>query len=147
MSITIEQRLREMELVSDMLMVAMAEDDGESDEVKEEYGRKVDEKLADLREQLEEARRKEDKPLIGSPAGLPTPRDTTDVPERRDQVAESDDLDGKRAEELLSTLTSSQEQASIARTFLAHHSVLTNKAGYNAGSRDRISPDQDGSIQ
>lgn len=59
MSITIEQRLREMELVHQMLRVAMAEDGNDNDEVKEEYGRKVDESLASLRVRLEEARRNE----------------------------------------------------------------------------------------
>lgn len=59
MSVTIEQRLREMELVHRMLHIAMAEDGGEDDEVKEEYGRKVDESLASLRTKLEEARRSE----------------------------------------------------------------------------------------
>lgn len=59
MSVTIEQRLREMELVHQMIHVAMAEDGDESDEVKEEYGRKVDESLASLRTKLEEARRNE----------------------------------------------------------------------------------------
>ena len=69
MSVTIEQRLQEMELVNEMLKIAMAEDGAESDEVKEEYGRKVDETLADLREQLEEARRKEGKPPLSSTEG------------------------------------------------------------------------------
>lgn len=59
MSVTIEQRLREMELVHQMLHVAMAEDGHESDEVKEEYGKRVDESLASLRTKLEEARRNE----------------------------------------------------------------------------------------
>ena len=59
MSVTIEQRLREMELVHQMIHIAMAEDGDESDEAKEEYGRKVDESLASLRIRLEEARRNE----------------------------------------------------------------------------------------
>lgn len=59
MSVTIEQRLKEMELVHEMLRVAMAEDGEDEDEVKEEYGRKVDESLASLRVRLEEARRNE----------------------------------------------------------------------------------------
>lgn len=59
MSVTIEQRLREMELVHQMIHAAMAEDGDESDEAKEEYGRKVDESLASLRTKLEEARRNE----------------------------------------------------------------------------------------
>lgn len=61
MSVTIEQRLREMQLVSDMLQAAMAEDGDEDDEVKEEYGKKMDETLASLRVKLEEAKRNEGK--------------------------------------------------------------------------------------
>lgn len=48
-----------MELVHQMLQVAMAEDGDESDEVKEEYGKRVDESLASLRTKLQEARRNE----------------------------------------------------------------------------------------
>ena len=59
MSVTIEQRLRELEAVNQMLRAAMAEDGDESDEVKEEYGKKVDEGLASLRSKLEEARQRE----------------------------------------------------------------------------------------
>ena len=57
MSVTIEQRLREMEVVHNMLRIAMAEDGDEDDEVKEEYGKRADESLASLRLSLEEARR------------------------------------------------------------------------------------------
>ncbi|KAA6413363.1 MAG: hypothetical protein FRX48_03109 [Lasallia pustulata] len=61
MSVTIEQRLLELEAVNQMLRAAMAEDGDESDEVKEEYGKKVDEGLASLRSKLEEARQREAK--------------------------------------------------------------------------------------
>ena len=57
-----------MELVSQMLQIAMAEDGDETDEVKEQYGKKMDETLADLREKLEEARRNEGKPPLDPPA-------------------------------------------------------------------------------
>ena len=59
MSVTIEQRLREMELVSEMLKVAMAED-GDNEEL-EEFGNKADETLASLKQKLEEARINEGK--------------------------------------------------------------------------------------
>lgn len=49
-----------MELVHQMLHVAMAEDGDESDETKEEYGKRVDESLASLRTKLQEARRNEE---------------------------------------------------------------------------------------
>jgi len=70
MSVTIEQRLREMELVNTMLRAAMAEDGEEDDEVKEEYGKQADEGLAKLRSKLEEARRNEGKSIMnGSEIG------------------------------------------------------------------------------
>ena len=75
MSITIEQRLREMELVNEMLQAAMAEDGDEEDEVKEEYGRKVDEQLASLRIKLQEARRNEGKEDIKPPETVSNPGD------------------------------------------------------------------------
>lgn len=58
-SVTVEQRLKEIDLVHQMLRVAIAEDGEDDEEVKEEYGRKVDESLASLRIQLEEARSNE----------------------------------------------------------------------------------------
>ncbi|KAL8764981.1 MAG: hypothetical protein Q9209_007782 [Squamulea sp. 1 TL-2023] len=56
MSVTIQQRLREMSLVHEMLRAAMAEDGNESDELKEEYGKQADDSLAALRARLEEAK-------------------------------------------------------------------------------------------
>ena len=44
-----------------MLRIAMADEGDENDSEKEEYGRQVDERLAGIREQLEEARRQEGK--------------------------------------------------------------------------------------
>ena len=64
MSVAIEQRLREMELVHDMLQIAMAEEGAEDDDVKEDYAKRADETLAAMRVQLEEARRNEGKPPI-----------------------------------------------------------------------------------
>ena len=76
MSVTIEQRLREMEAVNQMLRAAMAEDGDESDEVKEEYGKKVDEGLASLRLKLEAARQKEAEERMGS---APSSETTSEV--------------------------------------------------------------------
>ncbi|KAL9040070.1 MAG: hypothetical protein Q9180_002143 [Flavoplaca navasiana] len=56
MSVTIEQRLRDISIVHQMLRVAMADDGDDDDEVKEQYGKEADERLADLRARLEEAR-------------------------------------------------------------------------------------------
>ena len=66
MSPTIEQRLREIALVHQMIKAAMAEDGDEEDEVKEEYGKQADEELAELRSKLEEARRNEGKPPLNA---------------------------------------------------------------------------------
>ena len=59
--------MHEMELVNQMLQAAMAEEGDEEDEVKEEYGKRMDENLASLRLKLEEARRTEGKPPIEGP--------------------------------------------------------------------------------
>lgn len=59
MSVTIEQRLREMSLVHQMLHAAMAEEGDEDDDVKESYGKQMDEQLAALRARLEQARMEE----------------------------------------------------------------------------------------
>ncbi|KAI4226966.1 MAG: hypothetical protein L6R36_002780 [Xanthoria steineri] len=56
MSVTIEQRLRDISIVHQMLRVAMADDGEDDDEVKEQFGKEADERLAELRAQLEEAR-------------------------------------------------------------------------------------------
>ena len=59
MSVTIEQRLQEMEIVHKMLTAAMTDDGIEDDEIREEYGKTADDTLASLRARLEEARLKE----------------------------------------------------------------------------------------
>ncbi|KAL8848002.1 MAG: hypothetical protein Q9221_006964 [Calogaya cf. arnoldii] len=56
MSGTMEQRLRDISIVHQMLRVAMADDGDDDDEVKEQYGKEADERLADLRSRLEETR-------------------------------------------------------------------------------------------
>ncbi|KAL8823211.1 MAG: hypothetical protein Q9191_006071 [Dirinaria sp. TL-2023a] len=69
MSDTIEQRLREVELVNKMIKAAMAEDGKDTDEVKEEYGKRADEELAELRSKLEEARRNEGRAPVDADDG------------------------------------------------------------------------------
>ncbi|KAI4154265.1 MAG: hypothetical protein L6R39_001432 [Caloplaca ligustica] len=59
MSVTIEQRLREISLVHQMLHAAMAEEGDEDDEVKEAYGKQMDDTLAALKSKLEDAKREE----------------------------------------------------------------------------------------
>ena len=94
-----------MELVSEMLQIAMAEDGDETDEVKEEYGKKMDETLADLRGRLEEARRNEGKPPLEPPE-----------PSQAGVVAGHDEAEKKRIEELESALATSQERVSRSCT-------------------------------
>ncbi|KAL8940769.1 MAG: hypothetical protein Q9216_002649 [Gyalolechia sp. 2 TL-2023] len=62
MSVTIEQRLREMSLVHQMLHAAMVEDGDQDDEVKEQYGKQMDETLAALKARLKEAKHNEGLP-------------------------------------------------------------------------------------
>ena len=93
-----------MELVSDMLRIAMAEDGEETDEVKEEYGKKMEETLAGLREKLEEARRSEGKPPLTPPESQPA--------EVVDPSADSEVLSVQKVEELRAALAASQEKAS-----------------------------------
>lgn len=66
MSVTIEQRLREMEVVHKMLSAAMAEDGVGDDEAKEVLGQRADKTLANLKTKLEEARRVEGKEPLGN---------------------------------------------------------------------------------
>ncbi|MCJ1377473.1 hypothetical protein MMC17_000568 [Xylographa soralifera] len=120
MSVTIEQRLQEMELVNEMLKIAMAEDGEESDEVKEEYGRKVDETLADLREQLEEARRKEGKPALSSADGTPPTREQFSSVETSNPDAKPDIPDQKQIEDLHLALTASQEKVATLEADLEY---------------------------
>lgn len=63
MRVTVEQKLREMALVNELIQAAMAKDNEETAEVKEEYGKQGDEQLAMLRAKLEEAKRNEGEEL------------------------------------------------------------------------------------
>lgn len=57
-----------MSVVHEMLRIAMADDGDENDSEKEEYGRQFDQRLAGIREQLEEARRQEGKDVDVAPS-------------------------------------------------------------------------------
>ncbi|KAL9025972.1 MAG: hypothetical protein Q9196_005291 [Gyalolechia fulgens] len=89
MSVTIEQRLREMSLVHQMLRAAMVEDGDEDDEVKEEYGKQMDDTLAALKARLKEAKR--DEGLVDSEAESETKQVTAEDRNR------SVDIDGEVA--------------------------------------------------
>ncbi|KAL9019402.1 MAG: hypothetical protein Q9185_003294 [Variospora sp. 1 TL-2023] len=122
MSVTIEQRLREMSLVHQMLHAAMAEEDGENDEVKEAYGKQMDETLAALKARLAEARKEEG--LAGSGAeadfgasvhGSPIPplatdEGVTDVPDALNIQVESPN---KTTEDHATRYLEEKEKASI----------------------------------
>lgn len=55
LSVTIQQRLREMQMVHEMLSAAMAEDDDANDEDKEEAARQADKGIAMLKAKLKKA--------------------------------------------------------------------------------------------
>lgn len=74
MSVTIEQRLREMSVVSTMLRAAMADDGSGDDEIKEEYGNQVDEDLVMLKEKLNKARRSEGKEPLDAENDMDLPK-------------------------------------------------------------------------
>ena len=93
MSVTIEQRLREMSVVSTMLRAAMADDGSGDDEIKEEYGNQVDEDLAMLKEKLNKARRSEGKEPLDIEVDLDLPKST----EEAEPVAEATSLETKQA--------------------------------------------------
>ena len=99
-----------MELVNQMLQAAMAEDGDESDEVKEEYGKKVDETLADLREKLEEARRAEGKLPLSTPSQKADSGDEAGTALPKEVGASLDFSELQRVSELESALAASQEQ-------------------------------------
>ena len=91
----------------------MAEDGEESDEIKEEYGKRVDETLAGLREKLEEARRAEGKPPLLGPSQNIEFGDENEASSRAGVVVDMDasghTLGLQRVTELESALVASQE--------------------------------------
>lgn len=95
---TIEQRLREMSVVHQMLRIAMAEAGDENDSEKEEYGRQVDESLAGIREKLEEARRQEGKAV------------EVDVDSQHDETQEQSMSQIRELEERLAVSDEAKEQ-------------------------------------
>ena len=113
MSATIEQRLREMEIVNGMLQAAMAEDGEGDEETKEAYGKKAEEHLATLRSKLEEARRNEGKGPIESP--LTQPASFEDSAKETAPTAEPQISD---TTELQSALIESQEKVSVTCSLL-----------------------------
>ena len=95
MSVTIEQRLRDISIVHQMLRVAMADDGEDDDEVKEQYGKEADERLAELRAQLEEARTAEAHLALEelSDIEMPTPKSHVDTSEATPPKSLPEDLD------------------------------------------------------
>ena len=87
----------------------MAEDGEESDEIKEEYGKRVDETLAGLREKLEEARRAEGKPPLLGPSQNIESSYENEASSRPGVVVDMDASGLQRVTELQSALVASQE--------------------------------------
>ncbi|KAG7007615.1 hypothetical protein G7Y79_00009g027240 [Physcia stellaris] len=98
MSVTIEQRWRELALVGTMLRAAMDDDGTPDNATKEEYGDQADKDLAMLRAKLEEARRNEGK----------EPLDTTGEEALPESVKEA--LPVVNIDELETKLTASEEK-------------------------------------
>ena len=107
-SVTIQQRLKEMELVHSMLSIAMAEDGSESDEVKEQFGKRADESLTKLRTKLEVARRNE-----GLDSGEEKDDATTEASKAATSSAETDRLT-RESDKLPEAFTESQLEVSFA---------------------------------
>lgn len=89
MSLDLQQKLREMELVHQMLSIAMAQDGDEDDELKAEYNQKMDKSIAELRTQLEESRAAE---------GLPPVIPATPTADRDPNVNEKLETDATQTE-------------------------------------------------
>lgn len=135
MSVTIEQRLKEMELVHQMLHIAMAEDGSESDEVKEQYGKRADESLVMLRTKLEVARRNE-----GLDSGEEKNDATTETSKAATSSAETDRLTSE-SDKLPTAFTESQlevcfalEVYLVADMSLANIRTIGGKSKYRACS-------------
>ena len=93
MSVSIEQRLREMSVVSTMLRAAMADDGSGDDEIKEEYSNQVDEDLAMLKEKLNNARQSEGKEPFDAENDMKLPNSAKEV----EPVVETAGLETKLA--------------------------------------------------
>ncbi|KAL8860539.1 MAG: hypothetical protein Q9178_002891 [Gyalolechia marmorata] len=115
MSVTIEQRLQEMSLVHQMLRAAMAEDGNEDDDVKEEYGKQMDDTLAALRLRLEEAKTLEgclgsDKPLNNGASNIGDQDDMSDATESKSRLEDHDQSNA--AQPLGASLTTASRSTS-----------------------------------
>ena len=97
-----------MELVHSMLSIAMAEDGSESDEVKEQFGKRADESLTKLRTKLEVARRNE-----GLDSGEEKDDATTEASKAATSSAETDRLT-RESDKLPEAFTESQLEVSFA---------------------------------
>ncbi|KAL8908574.1 MAG: hypothetical protein Q9171_005409 [Xanthocarpia ochracea] len=120
MSVTIEQRLQEMSLVHQMLRAAMAEDGDEDDDVKEEYGKQMDNTLAALRVRLEEAKTFEgclgsDKPPNNGAPNIGDQDDTSDATESKSRLEDHDQSNAAQA------LSESQTTANCTTSKKSHN--------------------------
>ena len=109
----------------------MAEDDEESDEIKEEYGKRVDETLAGLREKLEEARRAEGKPPLLGPSQEIESGSENRASSRTGVVVDMDASSVQRVTELESALVASQEMVYQYRLLCRSIRALTLDLGFS----------------
>ena len=127
MSVTIEQRLREMSVVSTMLRAAMADDGSGDDEIKEEYGNQVDEDLAMLKEKLNTARRSEGREPLDAendtdlPTSIEEAEPVVDVNELKTELATSE----ARVNELKTEFATSEARVGLSAGLLYWYCWLT----------------------
>ena len=128
MSVTVEQRLREMSIVSTMLRAAMADDGSGDDEIKEEYDNQVDEDLAMLKEKLIKARRSEGKEPLDTENDMDLPESI----EEAGSVVEATGLETK--------LVASEERVGLSASLLSWYCWLIRSTDHRTRKRTQCHP-------
>lgn len=125
-----------MVAVNQMLRAAMAQDGDESDEVKEEYGKKVDEGLASLRLKLEEARHKEaEEGTSSSPVNVIDPKEVhRSAIEKTPSHTQAMESSGTDARQLQMALAASQKKVQVLEAELK--ALQTKMLEYNMAAAE-----------
>ncbi|KAL8900840.1 MAG: hypothetical protein Q9207_005496 [Kuettlingeria erythrocarpa] len=131
LSVTIEQRLREMSLVHQMLHAAMAEEGDEDDEVKEAYGKQMDEQLAALKARLEEAKVEEG--LVDSG---PETNDQPAAAGSSDPTLPADEIVATTADDRQIDVTAHQTETSPEESRLKEQETVLTKNDWDCMNRE-----------
>lgn len=131
MSVTIEQRLREMSLVHQMLHAAMAEEGDEDDEVKEAYGKQMDEQLAALKARLEEAKIEEG--LVDSGTG---PNDQPAAAGSSDPTLPADEIVATTADDRQINVTAHEIETSPEESHLEGQKMVLTQNDLDCMNRE-----------